>query len=78
MGADEKGTLLALKAHRTELIDPLVAAHNGQIVETMGDGLLLSFPSVVEAISCAVAVEAPLAASGAVGGYAQVLSARIE
>ena len=78
MGADEKGTLLAPKAHRTELIDPLVAAHNGQIVKTMGDGLLLSFPSVVEAISCAVAVEAPLAASGAVGGYAQVLSARIE
>jgi adenylate cyclase len=67
MGADEKGTLLALKAHCTELIDPLVAAHNGQIVKTMGDGLLLSFPSVVEAISCAVAVEAPLAASGAVG-----------
>jgi adenylate cyclase len=45
MGANEKGTLLALKAHRTELIDPLVAAHNGQIVKTMGDGLLLSFPS---------------------------------
>jgi adenylate cyclase len=57
MGADEKGTLLALKAHRTELIDPLVAAHNGQIVKTIGDGLLLSFPSIVEAVSCAVAVQ---------------------
>src|SRR5262249_45391672 len=57
MGADEKGTLLALKAHRTELIDPLVAAHNGEIVKTIGDGLLLSFPSIVEAVSCAVAVQ---------------------
>jgi len=61
MGADEKGTLLALKAHRAELIDPLVAAHNGQIVKTMGDGLLLSFPSVVEAVSCSVAVQSGMA-----------------
>src|SRR5262249_50828698 len=61
MGANEKGTLLALKAHRTELIDPLVAAHNGQIVKTMGDGLLLSFPSVVEAVSCSVAMQSGMA-----------------
>src|SRR5262249_46571549 len=61
MGADEKGTLLALKAHRTELIDPLVAAHNGEIVKTIGDGLLFSFPSVVEAVSCAVAVQSGMA-----------------
>jgi adenylate cyclase len=61
MGADEKGTLSALKAHRTELIDPLVAAHNGEIVKTIGDGLLLSFPSVVEAVFCAVAVQSGMA-----------------
>src|SRR5262249_62204333 len=61
MGADEKGTLLALKAHRTELIDPLVAAHNGEIVKTIGDGLLLSFPSIVEAVSCAVAMQSGMA-----------------
>jgi adenylate cyclase len=61
MGADEKGTLLALKGHRTQLIDPLVAAHRGQIVKSMGDGLLLSFPSVVEAVSCAVAVQSGMA-----------------
>ena len=61
MGANEKGTLFALKAHRTELIDPLVAAHNGQIVKTMGDGLLLSFPSVVEAVTCAVAMQSGIA-----------------
>ena len=67
MGADEKGTLLALKGHRTQLIDPLVAAHNGQIVKSMGDGLLLSFPSVVEAVSCAVAVQSGMAKRNANG-----------
>ena len=61
MGADEKGTLAALKAHRRELIDPLIAAHKGHIVKTTGDGLLLSFPSVVEAVSCAVAVQSGMA-----------------
>ena len=61
MGADEKGTLAALKAHRTELIDPLIAAHKGHIVKTTGDGLLLSFPSVVEAVSCAVAMQSGMA-----------------
>ena len=57
MGVDEKGTLQALKAHRAELIDPLIAAYKGRIVKTTGDGLLLSFPSVVEAVSCAVAMQ---------------------
>ena len=61
MGADEKGTLAALNAHRKALIDPLVAAHKGHIVKTTGDGLLLSFPSVVEAVSCAVAVQSGMA-----------------
>jgi adenylate cyclase len=61
MGTDERGTLLALKAHRADLIDPLVAAHKGQIVKTTGDGLLLSFPSVVEAVSCAVAMQSRMA-----------------
>ena len=61
MGADEKGTLAALKAHRKELIDPLIAAHKGEIVKTTGDGLLLAFPSVVEAVSCAVAVQSGMA-----------------
>ena len=61
MGADEKGTHLALKAHRKELIDPLIAAHKGHIVKTTGDGLLLRFPSVVEAVSCAVAMQGGMA-----------------
>src|SRR5262245_316336 len=61
MGADEKGTLVALKRHRTELIDPLIAAYKGTIVKATGDGLLLSFPSVVEAVSCASAVQQRMA-----------------
>ena len=61
MGANEKGTLAALKAHRLALIDPLIAAHKGHIVKTTGDGLLLSFPSIVEAVSCAVAMQSGMA-----------------
>ena len=52
---------LALKAHRKELIDPLIAAYKGHIVKTTGDGLLLRFPSVVEAVSCAVAMQSGMA-----------------
>jgi adenylate cyclase len=61
MGANEKGTLAALRAHRMALIDPLIAAHKGHIVKTTGDGLLLSFPSIVEAVSCAVAIQGGMA-----------------
>ena len=52
---------MALKGHRKELIDPLIAAHKGHIVKTTGDGLLLRFPSVVEAVSCAVAMQSGMA-----------------
>jgi TolB-like protein/Tfp pilus assembly protein PilF len=61
MGANERGTLAALKAHRKELIDPLIASHKGHIVKTTGDGLLLKFASVVEAVSCAVAMQGGMA-----------------
>ena len=57
MGVDESGTLAALKAHRRELIDPKIAEHNGRIVKTTGDGLLLEFPSVVDAVRCAVEIQ---------------------
>src|SRR5229473_1242606 len=57
MGADEVGTLTALKSHRTALLDPVVAAHHGRLVKSTGDGLLLEFASVVDAIGCAVAVQ---------------------
>ena len=57
MGQDEAGTLARLRAHRRELIDPKIAEHNGRIVKTTGDGMLIEFPSVVEAVACAVAVQ---------------------
>src|ERR1700675_4505092 len=57
MGVDEVGTLTALNSHRAGLIDPVVAAHHGRLVKTTGDGLLLEFASVVDAIGCAVAIQ---------------------
>jgi len=61
MGEDEEGTLARLKAHRRELIDREIAEHHGRIVKTIGDGLLIEFPSVVEAVSCALAVQKAMA-----------------
>src|SRR5215470_4739761 len=61
MGRDESATLAALKAHRRELIDPKIAEYGGRIVKTTGDGLLLEFPSVVEAVRCAVDVQRGMA-----------------
>jgi adenylate cyclase len=58
IGADEGGTLQALKAIRAELIDPTIASHNGRLVKTTGDGLLVEFSSVVEALYCATEVQA--------------------
>ncbi len=57
MSIDESGTLAALKAHRRELIDPKIAEHHGRTVKTTGDGMLVEFPSVVEAVQCAVEVQ---------------------
>ena len=57
MGADEEGTIARQKVLRSELIDPEIATHGGRIVKTMGDGLLVEFPSVVDAVQCAVAVQ---------------------
>jgi adenylate cyclase len=57
MGADEEGTLERLKALRRELFDPKIAEHHGRLVKTTGDGLLVEFPSVVDAVRCAVEVQ---------------------
>jgi adenylate cyclase len=57
MVADEEGTHERLKALIRELVDPKVAEHKGRIVKTTGDGLLVEFPSVVEAVACAVAIQ---------------------
>ncbi len=57
MGADEEGTLARLKAHRRELVDPKIAEHHGRIVKTTGDGMLVEFASVVDAVRCAVDIQ---------------------
>src|ERR1700720_4010288 len=57
MGADEEGTHERLKALRRELVDPKIVEHHGRIVKTTGDGLLVEFASVVDAVRCAVAVQ---------------------
>ena len=57
MGADEEGTHERLQAHLRELVDPKIAEHRGRIVKNTGDGLLAEFPSVVDAVRCAVEVQ---------------------
>src|SRR5437016_3018262 len=61
MGADEEGTLAALKELRRELADPKIKEHRGRIVKTTGDGLLVEFASVVDAVRCAVEVQHEMA-----------------
>ena len=57
MGANEVGTLTALKEHRGELIDPKIQEHQGRIVKLTGDGMLVEFPSVVNAVECATTIQ---------------------
>ncbi len=61
MGADEEGTLAALRAHREELLEPHIAEHGGRIVKLMGDGVLAEFQSVVNAVRWSVAVQEGMA-----------------
>jgi adenylate cyclase len=61
MGADELGTLTALKALRREIIDLAITEHNGRIVKTTGDGMLVEFASAVDAVNCAIAVQDKIA-----------------
>jgi adenylate cyclase len=61
MGADEAGTLDALKSLRKDLVAPEIAAQKGRIFKLMGDGLLAEFGSVVNAVACAVAIQAAIA-----------------
>jgi adenylate cyclase len=64
MSTDEVGTLAALKAARREVVDPAIAEHNGRIVKTTGDGMLVEFASAVDAVTCAMAVQEKMAARG--------------
>ncbi|WP_170765139.1 adenylate/guanylate cyclase domain-containing protein [Ruegeria lacuscaerulensis] len=61
MGADETGTLESLKSHRREIIDPKIAQYSGRIIKLMGDGALVEFASVVDAVACAVEMQGALA-----------------
>src|SRR5262245_23105106 len=61
MGADEVGTLEALKSVRRDVVDPAIAGHKGRIVKTTGDGLLVEFASAVDAVTCAMAVQDEMA-----------------
>lgn len=61
MEADETGTLARLKTHRVELIDPAIAKNKGRIIKTAGDGMLVEFHSVTEAVQCAVEVQRRMA-----------------
>jgi class 3 adenylate cyclase len=77
MGRDESGTLAALKAFRHEVWDPTIAYHGGRIVKTTGDGLLLEFPSVVNAVRCAVEVQSSMADRTALMAEDQRITFRI-
>jgi adenylate cyclase len=57
MGADEEGTHKRLQAHRRELVEPTTGEHSGRIVKNTGDGMLAEFPSVVDAVRCAVELQ---------------------
>jgi TolB-like protein/class 3 adenylate cyclase len=61
MEADETATIARQRAHRAELVDPEISAHNGRIVKTTGDGLLVEFASVVDAVDCAAAIQRAMA-----------------
>jgi len=65
MGVDEEGTLSSLKAHRRMLSDPKIREHHGRIFKTTGDGMLVEFPSVVDAVKCAVEIQRGMAARNA-------------
>src|SRR6266478_3653749 len=61
IGADEEGTLNRLRSIRAEVVDPKIATHHGRLVKTTGDGLLVAFGSVVDALRCATEVQREMA-----------------
>jgi class 3 adenylate cyclase len=67
MGADETGTVAALKKVRRDVTDPCIITHQGRLVKTTGDGVLVEFASVVQAVQCAAAIQAAMCDSNAGG-----------
>src|SRR5947199_6603417 len=74
---DEAGTLARLKTHRLELIDPAIAKNRGRIIKTAGDGMLVEFPSVTEAIQCAAEIQRRMARRNADVSPARSIQLRI-
>ncbi|MFS8085574.1 MAG: adenylate/guanylate cyclase domain-containing protein, partial [Acidobacteriota bacterium] len=68
MGADEAGTLSTLKRHRETVFGPAVAEHRGRVVKLIGDGTLVEFPSVVDAVNCALAIQRAIKAEAPPSG----------
>jgi adenylate cyclase len=77
IGADEAGTLVRVKAHRLELAEPLIAEHHGRVVKLTGDGALVEFASAVDAVECAVAIQAGMAEREAAEPEARRIQYRI-
>jgi TolB-like protein/cytochrome c-type biogenesis protein CcmH/NrfG len=77
MAADEAGTLARLRAHRKDLIDPTIGEHGGRTVKLMGDGALVEFTSVVDAVECAIAIQRAMGEINADHAEDQRISLRI-
>ena len=77
MAADEAGTLTALKRHRETVFDPAVAAHNGRVVKLIGDGTIVEFASVIDAVNCALTVQRPGTAASGQGASQPAIVLRI-
>src|ERR1700732_356198 len=77
MGADEEGTLARLKAHSGLLFDPKVAEHKGRIVKTTGDGMVIEFPSVIDAVRCAAEIQRAMVDRNAETDEAQRIQFRV-
>jgi adenylate cyclase len=77
MAKDEAGTLAALKAHRAEFIAPKIAEHRGRLVKLMGDGTLVEFASVIDALACAVELQSGMAERNRTAGAGPEITLRI-
>src|SRR3954471_18462348 len=77
MSVDEEGTHEPFKAHCRDLIEPQIQRHHGRIVKSTGDGMLAEFPSVVEAVLCAVEVQCGMSRRNADVGELERVSFRI-
>src|SRR5215472_4179196 len=77
MGADEEGTHERFKAHLRELVEPKITEHRGRIVKNTGDGVLAEFPSVVDAVRCAVEVQRAMAERNAATSPEQRIEFRV-